>query len=116
MEKILVFYQKDDRHLLMNNFDCSIHVDKSDFHVIVGAESVSDFIRNEEIHKNIVKNCGEKFNYLAHNSKVFKEFFQETAKSLANDDYLQFLSQFDIIQLDYEVSSDLERFLEGSKE
>lgn len=116
MEKILVFYQKDDKHLLMSNFDCSIYVDNSDFHVVIGAESIDDFIHNEEIHKKIRDNCGEKFTYLADNNKNFKEFFKNIKRDIANDNYADFFNQFDIIEMDFDVLNGLEGFLESSKE
>lgn len=116
MEKILVFYQKDNNHRSMDIYDCSIYVDNYDFNVIVGTKSIDDFLYNEEIHKNIIKNCGKEIAYLAENQEYFKDFFRNLLNALVNNDYLQFFNQFDIIKIDYNVLDGLEEFLLCNKE
>lgn len=116
MEKILVFYQKDNNHGIFNAFDCSIYIDGYDFNILIGDKSIEDFLYNEDLHKKIKENCGENLEDFAEFIEVYKEDFKALSTSLVKNDYLQFFNQFNLIQIDYDIEDRLENFIKDNKE
>lgn len=116
MNKILVFYQANEKHKIWDKYDHSIFVDGLDFNIFLKGININDFLYGENIHERINDNCIYLLQFLAENNKYYKEEFSLLSEALAYDDFATLFDLFDVIQIDYDIDNGLEEFLKNNKE